>query len=235
MAGTRTRHTTLGGKDVASSDSASRISLWGERPFVTVYNSGSSALQVKSASGEVNHLRGDRVIEGTPDLSWGDDGNIQIDPGESRTLHVPTGIRWLDHICNTGNSTTLEWWTGLGSDIVNANVTSGILASLGKNLSDVVYVKVNIGAGATQDLGATVGGSQNAYLLRLYGTMGSAGTLTVADSDGTALTGAMPLGANGGLSLEADNLPIAKSSAGEGIELTTTGGTFDGYAIYVVI
>jgi len=74
-------------------------------------------------------------------------------------------------------------------------------------------------------------------LLGIFGTMTGAdgSTLTIQDSDGTALTGAMPFKQQGGMvSLESSS-GLVVSPSGKGLQVSASAGSFEGVAIFLEV
>ena len=93
-----------------------------------------------------------------------------------------------------------------------------------------VKIDQTAAAGATALIAALA--SNYSRLHALFGTMEAAGTITIEDSDGTDISGPMPVGANGGFSIpftrDADGTPI--TALGKGISIDTS-QKFYGFAI----
>jgi len=93
-------------------------------------------------------------------------------------------------------------------------------------------VKVTTVAAAPLVLKAALVGSYT-RLHALWGTMTAADTLTIEDSDGMDLSGAMPIGTNGGYVIPPcrDKDLVLITAIDKGISLLTPVSTFHGYAI----
>lgn len=98
----------------------------------------------------------------------------------------------------------------------------------------LTFTRVRIDQTAAAGVTALIAALASNYtrLHALVGTMAAAGTLTIEDSDGTDISGPMPIGANGGMILpfepNKDGTPI--SLIGKGVSINTT-QKFYGYAI----
>ena len=94
------------------------------------------------------------------------------------------------------------------------------------------YVKVATIAATPFVLKALLVGSYT-RLHGLFGTLTAADTLTIEDSSGTDLSGAMPVGTHGGFVIPycRDKDGCLRSAISKGISLLTPVSTFHGYAI----
>ena len=106
--------------------------------------------------------------------------------------------------------------------------------------SDLTFETVAINAGADASTAVvTAGGTgEQVWVYAAFGTLGAAGTVVFEDSDGTDLTGAMTLDANGGLVLPISpnaNIPWIAGTTNKGLNIRTTGGTFDGSLTYAYV
>jgi hypothetical protein len=74
--------------------------------------------------------------------------------------------------------------------------------------------------------------SSYSYLHAIFGTMAVAGTLTIEDSDGTDISGPMPIGTNGGIVIpaEANKKLCLRTAISKGLSINTS-QKFYGYAI----
>ncbi len=99
------------------------------------------------------------------------------------------------------------------------------------DMSGLTFVKIDqTGSAGVTTIASAVAGKK-VYLMSLVGTMEASGTLTIEDSDGTDLSGPMPLGANGGMAV-AGGVPFVASGEGKGLRINTS-QKFYGVAGYV--
>jgi len=97
----------------------------------------------------------------------------------------------------------------------------------------LTYTRVKIDQTAAAGVTALVGALAENYsrLHAIIGTMEAAGTLTIEDSEGTDLSGPMPVAEDGGFVIEFGNVnhcPV--TAAGKGLAINTT-QKFYGFAV----
>lgn len=136
--------------------------------------------------------------------------------------------------------------TAAGGGYVRQDSTATIAKESGGNLADaatalkqitgngLTFTRVKIdqtaAAGATALIGALASNYSRVHVI--FGTMEAAGTLTIEDSDGTDISGPMPVGANGGfvINLGTDKTLCPVTAVGKGISINTT-QKFYGWAL----
>jgi len=105
------------------------------------------------------------------------------------------------------------------------------LATLTGEDRTIVPVPVAQGAAGATELAAAVGG-RTFYLHKLVGALDADGTLTIEDTDGSDLTGAVPLLAKTPVDFDfgADKRLCPTGGAGKGLQILTGTGKFAGIA-----
>jgi hypothetical protein len=89
----------------------------------------------------------------------------------------------------------------------------------------IVRLAVDVNTAASNVLVAAQGTGKKIRVLYFFLVSVTANTITFEDTDGTNLTGAMALGANGGISGTAAPWGIFETPANKGLNLLLTGAT----------
>ena len=96
---------------------------------------------------------------------------------------------------------------------------------------------VNAENGGYRTLVADPGSGKKILVYHITGTNSAAGTVTFADGDETALSGAMWFNLNGGLSVCSSNvaIPLLICTANKAFTVSASAGTFKGMLTYAVV
>lgn len=118
---------------------------------------------------------------------------------------------------------------GKQNQIINAlNSSSG-----GISPTDMLSAVLDAGAGATTEVIVGVPGSE----IWVYGWYAGASVASgsyVWKSDGTAKTGTIPVGINGG-GVMTSTFPIFKCAVGDSLNITTIASAIDGIVQYILV
>ena len=141
----------------------------------------------------------------------------------------------------TYNQHSMEFLELILAELVTLNASglatedrTEFLQSVDKDFSDIERVVVATTAATPQDLKAANAGDL-VYLMGLQATIDEAGTVTVEDTDGTDLSGAMTLATNGGFAWDPRNGPYQVTAVDKGLSLLSTTGDFHGIAQILVV
>ena len=151
-----------------------------------------------------------------------------IDATETGVLVLANpGFAQIKITMTTGASTATVtgYVSGYEADVTTGGLsnTSTLDVAFGTGLT---FTRVGVDQTAAAGVTALIGALASNYsrLHRLQGTGTPGGTLTLEDSDGTALSGPMPFGANGGFNFEwvahKDGTPI--TAIGKGLSINTS-------------
>lgn len=124
---------------------------------------------------------------------------------------------------------------GLPVNIVGGGATVGPGAP---TIDSYTHVAINLAAGADQSLVAAPGASKQIWVYGLGFTVNAAGTVSFQDSDDTALSGIMPIAANGGMvNAPSGNfaMPLWKVATNKALECDIITSELDGWICYGII
>lgn len=96
------------------------------------------------------------------------------------------------------------------------------------------YVAIEQSGAGTTHIAAGVA-NQKVRLHSLAGNLSAAGTVKIADTDGTSRFGAMNVGTAGGTILNPNPEGWCESAVGKGLDLISTTGNFNGGAVYFYV
>lgn len=90
------------------------------------------------------------------------------------------------------------------------------------------------GAAGTTDLIAAPGAGLHIVLLGILAAFDAAGTAQLRDSTPTAITGVMPVAANGNIIATPGNLPLGRCAANTKLQIVTATAKAKGVVIYAI-
>lgn len=177
------------------------------------------------------------------------DGELLVKLNAAGSVNLNADIIDLDMNALTGTSPNNASLYDIDSDLQDVDsaidelkavlqklVDADIFASNDKAWSDMSQGVVAASSGDDTLVSAgTVGAGNEAVLLGIFGTLtADDATLTIKNTTGTSLTGAMTFQDNGGI-VALDGLRLRAGGNGEGLVVTAGSGDFNGYAQWIVV
>lgn len=146
--------------------------------------------------------------------------NSGVDIGDVDVTSIAAGD---NNIGNVDIVTLPDELSGPGSPVIDSYTT------------DDVNLAANT---ANQSVISAPGASKQIWVYGLVGTVDAAGSISIQDEDDTALSGVMPIAANGGFVMNPSGnfaMPWIKVATNKALEIDTVTCTFDGTITYAVV
>lgn len=129
-----------------------------------------------------------------------------------------------------------------GVDIGDVDVTSlsdSVDGPGAPSIDSYATDDINLAANtANQSIIAAPGASKQIWIYGLIGTADAAGSISIQDEDDAALSGVMPVAANGGFVMNPSGnfaMPWIKAATNKAVEIDTVTCTFDGTVTYAIV
>ncbi len=128
-----------------------------------------------------------------------------------------------------------------GVDIGDVDVTSlpsSVDGPGAPSIDSYTTADVNLAAGTVDQVVVSSAPNKQIWVYGFVGTADAAGTISFQDEDNTALSGVMPVAANGGFAISPSGnfaMPWIKLATDKDLEIDTVTCTFDGIITYAIV
>lgn len=135
--------------------------------------------------------------------------------------------RLLFKKATTGTSDTLAY-TSRGASV----------AASGPTIDSLTQVAINVPAGAVDTVLVSSAANKQIWVYGVVFVVDIAGTISIQDEDNVAITGVMPFGVNGGMTISPSGnfaIPLWKLGTDKDLEVDTVTCTLDGSITYAIV